>query len=130
MRIDILTLFPKMFEGPFSESIIKRAIDKRILRVNLHDIRDYALDKHKNVDDMPYGGGVGMVIKVDIIDRALRDIKIRNKNLKSKTILLTAQGKVFNQNVAQRFSKLDNLVLVCGHYEGFDERIRKLVDEE
>jgi tRNA (guanine37-N1)-methyltransferase len=130
MRIDILTLFPKMFEGPFSESIIKRAIVKKLLNINLHDIRDYTKDKHKTVDDQPYGGGAGMVMRVDVIDRALRDIKPKTKNLKSKTILLTAQGKVFNQKTAQRFPKLDNMILICGHYEGFDERIRKLVDEE
>ena len=148
MKIDILTLFPKMFgvcperatypersrgeraEGPFSESIIKRACNKGLLNICLHNIRNYAIDKHKTVDDKPYGGGAGMVLKVDVIDRALHDLKLKPKNLKLKTVLLTPQGNVFNQKIAQRLSKLDNLILICGHYEGFDERIRKLVDME
>ena len=130
MRIDILTLFPNMFEGPFSESIIKRAQGKGFLTIHIHNIRDYASDKHKTVDDTPYGGGTGMVMRVDIIDKALRDIQLKVKTKKLKTILLTPQGNVFNQKIAQKLSKFNSLILICGHYEGFDERIRKLVDME
>ncbi len=130
MRIDILTLFPNMFEGPFSESIIKRAQGKGFLTIHIHNIRDYASDKHKTVDDTPYGGGAGMVMRVDIVDKALRDIQLKVKIKKLKTILLTPQGEVFNQKIAQRLSKFDSLIFICGHYEGFDERIRKLVDME
>jgi tRNA (guanine37-N1)-methyltransferase len=138
MKIDILTLFPEMFGvyrvkggGPFSKSIVKRACDKGLLDIHLHNIRDYATDKHKTVDDMPYGGGAGMVLRVDVIDAAILKIKkgLRSKQ-KSKIILLTPQGQVFNQKIAQRLSKLDDLILICGHYEGFDERVRKLVDME
>lgn len=131
MIIDILTLFPKMFKGPFSESIIKRAIKKGLVKINFHNLRDYTTDKHKTVDDKPYGGGAGMVIKVDVIDRALAAIK---KSIvdhrKAMIILLTPQGKKFNQKIAQKLSKAKHLILICGHYEGFDERVRKLVDEE
>ena len=130
MKIDILTLFPNMFAGPFSESIIKRAIDRKKAKINIVNIRDFTKDKHKTVDDRPYGGGVGMVMKVDVLDRTLYSLKSKAKSQNSKVILLTPQGKTFNQKTAQRLSKLNHLILICGHYEGFDERIRKLVDEE
>jgi len=130
MRIDILTLFPKIFTSVFSESIIKRAREKKILNIYIHNIRDYAQDKYKTVDDKPYGGGAGMILRVDVVDRALKSVKGKVKNEKCKIILLTPQGKVFNQKLAQKFSKYDRLILICGHYEGFDERIRRLVDEE
>src|SRR3989304_6892127 len=102
MIIDILTLFPKMFQGPFDESIIKRAQNKGLVEINIHNLRDWTKDKHKTVDDKPYGGGVGMVMRVDIIDRALSDLKSKILNHKSKVILLTPAGKVFNQKMAQR----------------------------
>jgi len=132
MKIDILTLFPKMFQGPFDQSIIKRAQQKDLVEINIHNLRNWAKDKHKTVDDRPYGGGPGMIIKVDIISKALKSIKSKNIKLSnSKTILLSPQGKVFNQKKARQFSKEKNLILICGHYEGFDERIRKhLIDEE
>lgn len=133
MQIHILTLFPEMFAGPFSESILKRAQEKGIFNIRLHQLRDYALDKHQTVDDTPYGGGKGMVLKVDIIDRALEDIKNQiSKNSKSspKTFLLTPQGKRYCQDKAIELSKYESIILICGHYEGFDERIRGLVDEE
>ena len=160
MTINILTLFPKMFESVFSDSIINRAKEKGIVQINIHNLRDWTNDKHKTVDDSPYGGGAGMVMKVDVIDRALHDLKIKNlkseirnklkfsKNKNSKQIsnfdsyasnyqgklpyvvLLTPQGKKFNQKLAQKLSKKDQVILVCGHYEGFDERVRKLVDEQ
>lgn len=141
MKIDIITLFPEMFAGVYDASIIKRAREKGAVEINLHNLRDYATDKHKTVDDTPYGGGAGMVLKVDVMDRCLADItqKSKNKNQKGqvtdlslrKTILLTPQGKTFDQAKARELAKLDRVVLICGHYEGFDERIREhLVDEE
>ncbi len=129
MKIDILTLFPKMFEGVFSESIIKRAQEKGLVEIKVHNLRDWARDKRGTVDDKPYGGGVGMILRVDIIDQALN--KLKTENRKHKTILLTPQGKVFNQKKAQELTKEKNLILICGHYEGVDERVREhLVDEE
>jgi len=126
MKIDILTIFPKMFKGPFDESIIRRAQEKDLVKLKIHDLRDWAKDKHKTVDDKPFGGGPGMIMKIEVIDRALAELK----KPKSKTILLTPQGKTFKQKMAQRLAKLDQIILICGHYEGVDERVRELVDEE
>jgi len=131
MRIDILTLFPKMFSGPFDESIIKRAMEKGLVDVEIHYLRNWATDKHGTVDDKPYSGGAGMVIKVDVVDAALKDLKSKINNPESKVILLSPQGETFTQQKAKELSKLDHLILIAGHYEGFDERIREnLVDEE
>lgn len=130
MIIDILTLFPKMFEGPFSESIIKRAIEKGKVKINIHNLRDWAEDKRKTVDDKPYGGGPGMIIRVDIIDKALSSLKSKVRGQREKVILLTPSGKLFNQKMAQDLSQYSHLLLICGHYEGVDERVKKLVDEE
>lgn len=131
MQIDILTLFPKMFKGPFDESLIEKARSRGILKINIHDLRKWSKDKHKMVDDKLYGGGNGMVLKVDIVDRALSNLKSKVKSQKSKVVLLTPQGKKFSQKIAKRLSKLNYLILICGHYEGFDERIREhLIDEE
>ena len=126
MKITILTLFPNMFNGIFSESIIKRAIEKGIVEINLIDFREYSNDKHHHVDDTPCGGGAGMVLRVDILDKAIK----ANKNTNSHVILMTPQGKQYNQAKAYELSKYADIVLVCGHYEGFDERIRTYVDEE
>ncbi|MFC1627055.1 tRNA (guanosine(37)-N1)-methyltransferase TrmD [Patescibacteria group bacterium] len=127
MKIDILTLFPKMFAGPFDESLLKKARDKGLIEINIHDLRDWTEDKHRTVDSKPFGGGAGMVMKVDVIDRALE--KLREKD--SKVILMTPQGKVYKQELAGELAKEKHIILICGHYEGFDERIRKhLVDEE
>ena len=127
MKIDILTLFPEMFMGPFDESIVKRAQEKKLVEINIHNLRNWATDKHKSVDDKPYGGGAGMVLRVDIVDSALLKIKKQN----SKVILLSPQGSVFGQKKAQEYSKVAHLILIAGHYEGFDERIRKhLINEE
>ncbi len=123
-----------MFDGPFSKSIVKRAQEKGIVKINIYNLRTWTKDKHKTVDDSPYGGGAGMVMRVDIVDNAISNIKnkiskIKNKDM--KIILLTPQGKVFNQKIAQTLTKYSNLILICGHYEGVDERIREhLVDEE
>src|SRR3989344_4385961 len=140
MKIDILTLFPEMFKGPFDESIIKRARKKGLIEINVHNIRDWAIDKHKMVDDRPFGGGPGMVLMVEPIDNALQDLKSNVLNSKHRTpstehrtrvILLDAAGKTFNQKVAERLSKYDHLILISGHYKGIDERVRQhLVDEE
>ena len=129
MKIDILTLFPKMLAGPFDESIIKRAREKGIVKISIHDLRKWAKDKHKTVDDRPYGGGVGMVLMVEPISKALMDLKTPGFKTE-KTILLTPRGKVFNQKRARQLAKLDHLILIAGHYEGYDERISKLVDQE
>jgi tRNA (guanine37-N1)-methyltransferase len=127
MKIDILTLFPKMFTGPFAESIVKRAQDKGLVEIKIHDLRDWTKDTRKTVDGRPYGGGVGMVLSVEPVYLALKDLKKKD----SKVVLLTPQGKTFKQNVAKEYSNLKHLILICGHYEGFDERIREhLIDEE
>jgi tRNA (guanine37-N1)-methyltransferase len=131
MRIDIITIFPKMFEGVFSESIIKRAQEKKKVEIHIHNLRDYSQDKHKKVDDRPYGGGSGMVMRPEPIFRAVEDIKSKIKNKKSKVILLSPQGKRLNQELVKELARLKNLILICGHYEGVDERVKRyLVDEE
>lgn len=131
MKISIITLFPGMFKGPFAKSIIKRAIDKKIVEVKLINLRTFGIGKHKLVDDTPYGGGKGMVLRVDVLENAIESAK--NKKLdknKQKVVLLSAKGKTFNQKIAKRYSNLKHLILICGHYEGFDERIKEYIDEE
>lgn len=130
MNIFILTLFPEMFTGPFTESIIKRAQQKKVVKINLINIRDFARDKHRTVDDTPYGGGAGMIMKIDVIDRAINSI-VKNKRNDYTVILMTPQGEKFNQKMAANLLNKKKLILICGHYEGFDERIRQyLVDGE
>lgn len=126
MKIDILTLFPSMFDNFLNESIIARAIKDKKVEINIHNIRDYTLDKHNRVDDYPIGGGEGMVLMIEPIYRALQALKKDN----SYTIMMTPQGKVYNQDTAYEYSKKEHIILLCGHYEGFDERIRSLVDAE
>lgn len=126
MIIDILTLFPNMFTSPFAESIIDRAQKQGHLNVNSINIRDYALDRHQQVDDYPYGGGAGMVMKADVIGRAIADIKQSD----SWVVYLTPQGKVLDQAKAERLAQYQHLILLCGHYEGIDERVLGQVDEE
>ena len=129
MKIDILTLFPKMFESPFAESIIQRAIKNKIIDLKIHNLRDWAIDKYGSVDDKPFGGDVGMLIRADVIYKALENIKINKK--KSRVILMSARGKKFDQAKAEELAKLDNLILIAGHYEGFDQRISDfMIDEE
>ena len=129
MKIDILTLFPKMFEGPFRESIIKRAQEKGLTEINIHDLRKWGLDDRRTVDDRPYGGGPGMIMRVDVVTNALKNIRTEeHKN--SKVILLDATGEKFTQQKALQLSKLEHLILIAGHYEGVDHRIHEhLVDE-
>ena len=125
MKIDILTLFPSMFDGFIGESIIKRAIEKKLVEINIHNIRDYSTDPHKKVDDYGFGGGKGMVLMPQPIFDAVEDLK----TVDSKVILMTPQGKPYKQQEAVRLSKEEHIVLVCGHYEGFDERIKTIVDK-
>ena len=131
MRIDILTLFPEQLSGVLNSSILKIAQEKGLLTVNLVNWRDYATDRHKTVDDRPYGGGVGMILKVDVLDSALTQIKHSDPQKKPHIILLSPQGKTFTQKKAQEVAKTEWLVLICGHYEGVDQRVlENLVDEE
>jgi tRNA (guanine37-N1)-methyltransferase len=130
MRIDIISIFPKMFSAVLDESIIKRAQLKGKVKIFTHDLRDYTLDKHRKVDDRPFGGGSGMVIQVEPIFRALQAIRKKIKS-KARVILLCPQGKRFNQAYAKKLSGYRNLIFICGHYEGVDERVKQyLVDEE
>lgn len=126
MKIDILTLFPNMFDGFLNESIIKRAREKGLIEINVHDIRDYTLDPHKKVDDYPYGGGRGMVLMCQPVVDAIESLKKED----SKVILMCPQGIKYEQKVAYTLKREKHLILVCGHYEGYDERIRKFVDLE
>ena len=126
MKIDILTIFPNMFEGFLTESIIKRAIEKSLVEINIHDIRKYSKDPHKKVDDYGFGGGKGMVLMPQPIFDAVNDLKKED----SKVILMTPQGEVYSQKKAYDLSLEKHLILICGHYEGFDERIRTLADME
>lgn len=126
MKIDVLTLFPNMFTGFLNESIIKRAINDKKVEINIHNIRDYSKDKHKKVDDYGFGGGVGMVLMPQPIFDAVDDLKTND----SCVIILTPQGKTYNQKQAYELTNKKHIILICGHYEGFDERIRSLADIE
>ena len=123
MRIDILTIFPEMFEGPFKHSIIKRSQDKGLVEINLINIRDYATDKHKRVDDYQYGGGSGMVMMVEPIANCIDSLKSKNKY--DEIIFMSPDGELLGQAIANRYSMLQNLMILCGHYKGIDERIRE-----
>src|SRR3989344_375395 len=137
MKVDIITLFPEMFKGPFDESIINRAKVKKLVDINIHNLRDWATDKHKTVDDRPFSGGVGMILKVDVMSNAITSLKqqasseIRgDKNTKwsrkrHRLVLMDAGGKKFDQKKAEEYSKLDYLQLVTGHYEGVDYRVHE-----
>jgi tRNA (guanine37-N1)-methyltransferase len=128
MKIDILTLFPKMFTGPFNESIVKRAIDKGLVEINIQGLRAWGEGERRSVDDRPYGGGVGMILRVDIIEKAVSELKKGSKS--TKVILLDATGKKFTQGMARELSQAEHLILIAGHYEGFDHRVHEhLVDE-
>ena len=127
LNFDVITLFPKAFELINNSGVITRALEKKIIEVNLHDLREYGEGSYKQVDDKPYGGGAGMVLKPEPIYKAHDSItKLPN----NKTLLMTPQGKVLKQSDFLRWKKLDQLIIICGQYEGFDERVRNLVDEE
>lgn len=140
MNISVITLFPKMIEAFFSESIIKRAIDKKLVNLDIINLRDFAKDKYGTVDDKPYGGGAGMILKVEPIVDALNKLKAQSSNVNpptggpkskiQKTILTSPKGRLFDQDKAQEYSKLDHLIIICGHYEGVDARVLNFVDEE
>ena len=126
MKIDILSLFPEMYNGPFTESILKRAQLDGKVEIKIHNFRDYSTDSHKNVDDTPYGGGSGMVLACQPIFDCINSLKIDD----SIVIMMTPSGKVYNQDMAYELSKKSHIIILCGHYEGFDERIRSICDME
>lgn len=126
MKIDVLTLFPSMYDNFLTESIIKRAINDKKIEINIHNIRDYTVYKNNQVDDYPFGGGGGMVLMCDPIFRAVEALKQDD----TIVIMMTPSGKVFKQNIAYDLSKQNHLIILCGHYEGFDERIKTIVDLE
>lgn len=124
MRIDILTLFPEMFHGVFSESIIKRGIEKKLVEIYTHNIRDYSTDKHRRVDDYPFGGGAGMVMMIEPIANVIEHL--RSERVYDEVIFVTPDGVPFKQNKANELSLKKNIIILCGHYKGIDERIRDL----
>lgn len=124
MVFDILTIFPKIFDSYFEHSLIRHAKEKKLIKINIWDLRDFTKDKHRVVDDRPFGGGPGMVLKVEPIYRALKKIKSK------KVVLLSPRGRRFNQKKAKELSQLKQLTLICGRYEGVDERVKKFIDEE
>jgi len=129
IRFDVLSIFPEMLRSPLDFSLLKKAREKGLIEIGLHDIRDWAEDKHRMTDDAPYGGGCGMVMKVEPVERALNSIK--RADAQSLVVLMTPQGETFNQKIATGFAAQKQIILICGRYEGFDERIREhLVDRE
>lgn len=132
MRFDIITIFPGIFDSYFNESILARARESKLIDINVHNLRDYTIDKHHMVDDKPYSGGVGMVLKVEPVFKAVSDLtKKKNAKRKTRVILFSAKGKKFTQNEARRLAKYDRLIMICGRYEGVDERVAKhIADEE
>jgi len=126
LRIDIITIFPEMFRGPFDVSILKKAQDRGFVEIKVHNLRDFTEDKHRTVDDYPYGGGSGMVMKPEPIFKAVRTLRKE----KSEVILLSPSGDLFNQKIAEELSKKDHLILICGRYEGVDERVKKIITRE
>lgn len=132
MKISILTLFPEMFEGPFDYSIIKNAKEKNKVHIDFVNIRDFGIGRHKVVDDKPYGGGHGMILRVDVLEKAISQTKEKHPELVEgqKVVLLSPHGKTFSQEKAQELSNLRHLILVCGRYEGIDERSKEFIDEE
>jgi tRNA (guanine37-N1)-methyltransferase len=128
MRFDIVTIFPEIFSGPFDFGIIKRAVAAGLVEIGIHDLRDYTVDRHRQVDDRPFGGGAGMVMKPEPLFRAVENI---TRGGGARVVLLSPQGRLFNQEVARELSEVDRLVLICGRYEGVDERVvENVVDDE
>ncbi len=126
MKIDVLTLFPEMYSGILNSSILKRASENNLVEINIHNIRDFSLDKHHRVDDYPIGGGEGMVLMIEPIYRAINEYKTED----SLVIMMTPQGVPYKQETAYKLKEYKHIIILCGHYEGFDERIRTLVDME
>lgn len=130
MKFDIITIFPKIFDSYFNESILKRAQEKRLIKITAHNLRDFTTDKHHKVDDKPYGGGPGMVIKVEPIYKAVQKLKVESEKQKARIILFSTRGKKLDSKIAKRLSKYDQLILICGRYEGVDERVAKYIADE
>lgn len=130
MKIDVLTLFPRMFEGPMSESIIGKAVEKNLLSLDVLNFRDFSGNKHQHVDDYPYGGGAGMLLKAQPIFDAFDYLQEKHPETKKRVILLDPAGEPFNQKKAEELAEAEHLVFICGHYEGYDERIRTIVTDE
>lgn len=129
IKFDIITIFPEIFKSYMAESLIARAQVKKLIKINVHNLRKWTTDNHKTVDERPFGGGLGMVLKVEPIYKAVKEIKKKNK--KAKVILFTPRGKKFNQKLANKLSKLDQIIFICGRYEGVDERVaRNIADME
>lgn len=125
IKFDIITIFPHIFDSYINESLIARAQKKKLIKITTHNLRDFTNDAHKTVDDRPFGGGLGMVLKVEPIYKAVKSIKLKVKSQKSKVILFTPRGKKFTQKMAHQLSKLDQVIFICGRYEGVDERVAK-----
>lgn len=128
MIYNIVTTQTNIYDSFLKTGLIARGIDKKIIKINIFDLHEFAFDRHKSVDDTPYGGGPGMILRVDVMDKAINKLKTQSANV--KTILLTPQGKRFNQKIAKKLAKVEELILIAGRFEGYDERIRDLVDEE
>jgi len=134
MTFDVITIFPNLFSSFLNESLIARAQKKQLIKIKIHNLREWTKDRHKTVDDRPFGGGLGMVLKIEPIYKAVKEIKQKTKNLpagrqgkkqKTKTILFTPRGKKFNQKMAYQLSRLNQIIMICGRYEGVDERVAK-----
>lgn len=133
MRFDIITIFPEMFKGFLSESLLAHAQEKKLINIKVHNLRDFTTDKHKTIDDTPYGGGPGMIFKIEPIYNAIKKVKLKKgkggKKPKVKIVFLSPRGEKFEQKTAQKWSKLDQLIIISGRYEGVDERVVELADE-
>lgn len=130
MKFNIITIFPAILNSYLEEGMIKRAIDKKAIKIKSHNLRDFTTNKHKTVDDTVYGGGAGMLLKIEPLYKAIKKIAGRKKTAEKKIILLSAQGKTWNQSLAKKYSKLKEITFICGRYEGVDERIKGFIDEE
>ncbi len=133
MTFHLLTIFPQMFDSYLAEGILKRALTKKAIKIKTYNLRDWTMDRHRSVDDTPYGGGAGMLMKIEPLYKAAQDIRKRiskTKPARKKIILLSASGRTWNQALARKYSKLDDIVLICGRYEGVDHRIKEFIDEE
>ncbi|NMC36459.1 tRNA (guanosine(37)-N1)-methyltransferase TrmD [Candidatus Beckwithbacteria bacterium] len=130
MKIDVLTIFPNMFGSPFAESIIKRAQDQKLLELSIHNLRDWSTDKYKSVDDRPFGGGAGMIMRVDIVDKAVTAFKSQNAKLKTKVVLLDTKGQFYTQKNAQQLANHEHLIIIAPHFEGIDHRVHEHIADE
>ncbi len=130
MRFDIITIFPQLFDSFLDASLIKKAADKKISHFKVHNLRDWAFDKHKKADDRPFGGGAGMILKPEPLFKAIKAIRCKNKKTNTKVVLLAPAGRPFNQHMAKNWLKNDQIILICGRYEGVDARVEKIIDEK